>query len=103
DFAQRAARHFAETIVRASPGGSIEDHAGMVREALAKWQFPTVFERARLDDDSLLELIRTHWEEAGGKSGRLLRVLRDDLHVACEQGRFAALARRVRQERALAA
>ena len=35
-----------------------------------------------------------------GSTARLLRCLRDDLGVACEQGRFADLARRVRGEKA---
>ena len=37
--------------------------------------------------------------DVGGQSSRMLRLLRDDLSVACEQGRFRALFQLVRRER----
>src|SRR5436190_130322 len=61
---------------------------------------PARVARARHDDESLRALLHQHWEAAGGSSSRLLRLFRDQLHIACEQGRFATLAREVRTERA---
>ena len=49
---------------------------------------------------TLSSKMREHWDAVGGSSSRLLRLFRDDLNIACEQGRFAALARVIRAERA---
>lgn len=100
DFAPRAARHFVRDIVAKSPEGSAHEHARLVGDALETWRPAPAFDRARHDDDTLLEIIRKHWEMAGGQSTRLLRVLRDDLNIACEQGRFVGLMKRLRDERA---
>ena len=102
DFAARAGRHFARDVVAKDPSGDAEAHATAVSAILAGWREAPAFERARHDDDTLLEIIREHWEKAGGQSARLLRVLRDDLNIACEQGRFVGLKKRLRAERAAA-
>ena len=47
--------------------------------------------RKRLSDDEILKVIDAHWDKAKGQSGLMLRVLRDDLNLACEQGRFKHL------------
>ncbi len=96
DFAARALRHFVGLRV----SGSASEDAAAVEVALADWRIPSKFDRIRRDDAELLDLMRQHWAAAGGRSSKLLRFFRDDLGVACEQGRFAALARQVREERA---
>jgi hypothetical protein len=100
DFAGRALHHFAEFIVRDGDGRSAAEHADAVRVALAGWRMAQRFDRMRLDDAAVLDLIRTHWDTERGSAARLLRRLRDRLGIACEQGRFAELARQVRAERA---
>lgn len=95
DFASRALRHFVALDLA---GSAVED-AQAVEAALADWRMPLKFERTRHGDAELLSMIRQHWEVTGGSSTKLLRVLRDDLDVACEQSRFAGLARQVREER----
>jgi hypothetical protein len=45
----------------------------------------------------MLDLIRSRWDDPKGRS---LRRFRDELNVACEQGRFKALTGIVRAERA---
>lgn len=100
DFAGRALRHFAEHIATKSDYRSAAEHAGAVLTALQGWELPPRFDRHRLDDAAILDVIRSRWEAERGSSTRLLRHLRDDCGVACEQGRFAALARQVRAERA---
>lgn len=100
DFAGRALHHFAEYVVVDNDDRSAREHAGAVRAALANWGMAARFNRRRVDDDAVLDLVRDHWDEERGSTVRLLRRLRDDLGIACEQGRFAGLARRVREERA---
>jgi hypothetical protein len=99
DFAPRAARHFIERVLAAEPDASAERHADLVRDALAAWTAPVTPQRLRQTDEELLAHIRTQWDGAGGRSGRLLRVLRDDLGLACEQGRAARLVEQVRREK----
>lgn len=99
DFAGRALRHFAEHIATKRDQRSAAEHAKAVVTALHGWDMPRRFARHRLDDAAILNVIRSRWDAERGSSTRLLRHLRDDRGVACEQGRFAALARQVRAER----
>jgi hypothetical protein len=96
DFASRALAHFVGLQV----SGSAADDAASVTAAIRDWRMPDKVERIRHDDGALVALMHDHWDAAGGSSSRLLRMFRDDLGVACEQSRFAALARQVREERA---
>jgi hypothetical protein len=89
DFAQRALRHFVETM-GARPL-SATDHRAAVAQALSSLTFRSVPVRERSDDTAILALIRRDWDLVDGRSGAMLRHLRDDLLVACEQGRFKRL------------
>lgn len=97
DFVGRAARHFLR-LLKADTGAGVEDHAQAVTRALAPYSARRTPVRTRMSDEDLLAALRQHWEAAGGRAGRLLRVLRDDLGLACEQSRFKELARQVREE-----
>ena len=103
DFASRAAHHFARHVVAPDPAGSLEAHRTAVGVALSSWREPVSFDRNRHDDDTLISIIRDHWDRADGQSSKLLRILRDDLHIACEQGRFVTLMNKLRDERRIAA
>jgi hypothetical protein len=103
DFASRAAHHFARHVVAGDPGGSVEAHRAAVRLAVASWRAPLSFDRVRQDDDTIIEVIRAQWDRANGQSSKLLRILRDELNIACEQGRFVMLMNKLRDERKLAA
>lgn len=96
DFASRALRHF----VASGLTGSAREDAEAVQAALSGWRMPPKFDRVRHDDAALLSIMREHWDTAGGSSTRLLRIFRDELGIACEQSRFATLARQVRGENA---
>lgn len=89
DFAQRALRHFAASII--SEPGSADTHAKRVKAALYGLEMRAQPSRKRLSDDEILKVIDAHWDKAKGQSGLMLRVLRDDLNLACEQGRFKHL------------
>ena len=75
------------------PDGSAEFHAAAVAEALGRFPSPPRFFRSPRTDVEIADLILANWERAEGKSSRMLRVLRDDLDIACEQSRFARLFR----------
>ncbi|SNB85249.1 hypothetical protein SAMN06265338_1485 [Rhodoblastus acidophilus] len=99
DFPQRAIAHFASEGLS---GGSIVDaseHQVWVENALAGHVRPERPERPRLSDDELMVLIERHLSP-GSSVGRLLRVLRDEERVACEQARFSRLYRRAIERRA---
>lgn len=86
DFPQRALRHFIEELhghrLSLKKGGSA------VTSALAGLVAPQIPRRAKLGDKEIAELLRSNWEVYGGSSTQLLRFLRDEAQVACEQGRF---------------
>lgn len=100
DFAGRALRHFADHISGDDDDRNASGHAAAVAAAIADWSYPERHERERHDDPTLRKLIAKHWEALGGSTSRLLPYFRHELNIACEQGRFAALAREVRSARA---
>jgi len=100
DFAQRALRHFVTGILPVSPTEDAKGHAQQVTLAQGGWERPVSKSGVRMNDDELLKTIRTEWDSVQGRSTQLLRKLRDELGIACEQGRFARLAAKVRAERA---
>lgn len=97
DFAQRALGHFAEHF--AGSAGSASDHAVAVRTALAPYTAPPRPKRERRSDEELLALIEQEWDAVEGRSGAMLRRLRRELDVACEQGRFKTLFHRAAAQR----
>ncbi len=97
DFAQRALRHFVERI-----GVSTQDpnaHRQAVAVSLDGLKSRERPSRERLNDVDIMSLIRRDWTLVGGRSGTMLRHLRDTLGVACEQGRFKILFHTVARER----
>lgn len=103
NFAPRALRHFATRILPGNEGQTAGQHAEAVEAALANWSRPVRTSGARKTDAELRAILATHWEAMGGRSTRMLRLLRDELGIACEQGRFAGLVRGMREERGSAA
>jgi hypothetical protein len=67
-----------------------------VREALSGHSPRTPPSRERKCDDDIKTLIAENWTRYGGRSSQLLRFIRDDALVACEQSRFRDLWRSVR-------
>lgn len=97
DFAQRALRHFTETLSAASVD-AVSD-AARVRDALDGLEARITPKRTRMHDAAIMALISAEWDAAGGRSGAMLRRLRDDLGVACEQSRLKDLFRKVAEAR----
>lgn len=98
DFAARALLHFVDHILCSEDVRSAEKHSNAIEQAMRGWAEPTVFSRKRLSDEEIKQLMRSHWSETRGRTTKLLRLFRDELDIACEQGRFASLARQVRTE-----
>ncbi|NKQ80378.1 hypothetical protein C3Y90_23895 [Rhizobium sp. UPM1134] len=101
DFASRALRHFVEAILSNAPLGTAEVHAKLVESELATWERPIAKLGVRKSDADLKSIVRENWARADGQTTKLLRLLRDELNIACEQKRFARLAAEIREERAL--
>lgn len=89
DFAQRALRHFV-----------VELHAAALPLMAARAEVAATLARrarrfrprgARLSDDQIQRALRTQWTRLGGRSTRLLRYLRDDAGISCEQKRFSRI------------
>jgi hypothetical protein len=102
DFPQRALRHFVEHLM---PETSVLDDpeydATLIKKAHESWKLLERPKRQPKSDEQILDVISNLWERAQGRSGRMLRVLRDEELIACEQGRFAALFKQVKERHAL--
>ncbi len=98
DFPQRVTRHFAEEILAAAPRASQSKHALAVREYLAAMRFPTMVTRQKMTDEEIIATIRKYWSDSSSRSSKMLRLFRDDLHIACEQKRFSNLFNQVRKQ-----
>ena len=90
DFAQRALRHFASKILSNCKDVDVDahTHSSMVAEVLSSITRREIPKRQKLNDTEISEAIRDNWSIGKGQSSLLLRILRDDLSIACEQSRF---------------
>jgi hypothetical protein len=89
DFPQRALRHFIET--QAGHQLSLDDARKAVSAAMLTLKKPVIPVRERKTDSEILTLLHKNWHRFDGASARLLRYLRDEALVACEQSRFRNL------------
>jgi len=96
DFPQRALRHFVMAL-----GGHLlplAEARAAVSKAMAALHAPTTPKRTKATDSQIIQLLQEQWQHHGGHSSRLLRYLRDDAQVACEQGRFRDLWHQVKAQ-----
>jgi hypothetical protein len=89
DFPQRALRHFVTVL--AGHKMPLETARQQVHEAMCALQKPVLPERQRKTDDEIIALLRQNWKRLNGSATALLRYLRDDALVSCEQSRFRSL------------
>jgi hypothetical protein len=93
DFAQRALRDFVTFILpRCSQSVAVQTR-------LAGWRRPERRRGAFRTDPEIRMVIGQNWQVVGGRSSAMLRLLRSDLGIACEQGRFRRLFNAVAGER----
>jgi hypothetical protein len=89
DFIQRALRHFTETVLHDHLRAGSAAHAALVTEALESLPRPVRIQRRKLSDDELRAIMRSIGPDVG--AAQMLRVLRDEKNIACEQGRCSVL------------
>ena len=95
DFSHRAAQHFIEIILSQTKSKNIKRHIKLVTNSLENFRLPITVKRKQVDDDEIKTIIKSLWSRADGQVSRMLRLLRDEEKIACEQGRFAKLFREV--------
>jgi hypothetical protein len=96
DFPQRAMHHYVEILQgHKLELGESQHLVNSFLKTCGKREIPT---RRRLSDKQIRSLICARWSSCQGLSSRLLRALRDDELVACEQSRFSQLWREVKNE-----
>ena len=96
DFPQRALRHFVTVL-----GGHalpLDTGRQSVQEAMRALRKPALPARQRKTDDEIILLLRQNWDRLNGSCTALLRCLRDDALVSCEQSRFRSLHRHLLAE-----
>lgn len=98
DFAQRAARFVYDAVIRANPAGEVVAHRRAVSRRLSAMRPAKRYDRQPMSDEGIMAKIKALWDVADGRSGRMLRVLRDQENIACEQGRLKNLFRLVQEE-----
>lgn len=92
DFSQRALLHFVRSVaIKGDAQDRDADHAA-VEVALRGVATPDRPRRPRRTDAEILQLILARLRSQSGIA-RILRALRDDEGVACEQARFSRLYR----------
>jgi hypothetical protein len=97
DFSQRALLHFVRSVaLKGNAQDRDADHAA-VQAALRGVAVPDRPRRPRRTDTEILQLILAQLRSQSGIA-RILRALRDDEGVACEQARFSRLYRTALQQ-----
>lgn len=95
DFSQRALYHFVSELKGHQT--CLDNGHSAVIKALESLHAPIIPTRIRLADDEIIKLLRQNWHSYNGQSSKLLRFLRDEALVACEQSRFRQLWLQVQQ------
>lgn len=89
DFAQRALRHFVEALQATEM--PLEEAREAVAASLANRQRRHRAMGQRMTDDEILRVLEAQWTRHSGSSTKLLRYLRDEARISCEQKRFSRL------------
>lgn len=89
DFAQRALRHFVTTLEASTL--PLTKARSAVAAALANQLRIPRSANKRMSDEEIREVLIKKWAQHDGKSTRLLRYLRDEACISCEQKRFSRL------------
>jgi hypothetical protein len=89
DFPQRALRHFVQSL--SGQGLTLKESQRKVAKSLEHRHRCHRPHRTRLSDDELRQILTSEWARFAGSSTRLLRYLRDEALISCEQKRFSRL------------
>jgi hypothetical protein len=92
DYPQRILRHFAESIIK-KDHPDIELEKELVIRALHGMKLRVKVDRTQVSDEEIRNIIRHRLDESKISGAKMLRVLRDELLISCEQKRFANIFR----------
>jgi len=95
DFPHRALRHFVLQVLPKHTNSSAESHAAAVEKALSKFKAYVRPRGQKSSDEAVVSAIVTMWKKHSGRRSSILRELRSELNIACEQSRFRKLADKV--------
>lgn len=101
DFSQRALLHFVNFVAAKTEARDREADFAAVEAALGRVAAPDRTRRPRRTDEEILRLISARLQSEFGIA-RILRALRDEEGVACEQSRFSRLYRTAVHQRTAA-
>jgi len=101
DFSQRALFHFVKSVLPNSGMCSRDSDFAEVEAALKNTTAPDRMRRPRRSDEEILQIILARLDTQSG-IGRVLRALRYEEGVACEQSRFTRLYRTAVERKILA-
>ena len=90
DFARRALMHFVTGASAMLPDATAAAHQDWVRKSLSKNLAPKRPKRPRLSDEAIVDVIKRRLPKTQ-RIGQLLRLLRHQDGIACEQARFTRL------------
>jgi hypothetical protein len=93
DFPQRALKHFVTDLNAQSY--SLKKAKLLVQTAMESAQARTSPTRIKATNEQIANLIIKNWKDYGGSSSKLLRFLRDEAKVSCEQSRFSGIWREI--------
>ena len=97
DYPQRTARHFIQSILTQLPNKDASTHRQAVVDFISTCQPQPRVTRAKEDDKGIKERILMRWADANGNSSRMLRIIRDEELIQCEQSRFARIFNSIKQ------
>lgn len=97
DFPQRAMNHFVQEI--GMQDATLPQIIHAIDSHLSKLKKPKPPERKRLSDAELTKILNKNWNKYIGKTSRLLRFLRDEALVSCEQSRFQRLCKKIQESK----
>lgn len=89
DFAQRALRHFVEQLQATSM--PLDEARDAVLTSLANLPRRPRSVGQRMTDEEIQQVLTSQWARHSGSSTKLLRFLRDEARISCEQKRFSRL------------
>jgi hypothetical protein len=95
DFPHRALGHFVSNILPLNAGRSSQCHVDAVETALSEFEAYVRPRGQNTSDDDVISAISTVWKKHGGRRASILKELRSELNIACEQSRFRKLADKV--------
>jgi hypothetical protein len=95
DFPHRALRHFVTHVLKHNRRGGAQSHGKDVDTVLAQYSAYVRPRGQTASDQQVMAEIASLWKKHDGRRSSVLRELRSERKIACEQSRFRQLADKV--------